>query len=49
MTAKGNTPPVSMRIPPELWKAAKLEADRRGEDRTKAVIRFLTRYAKGKP
>jgi len=35
-----------MRIPPDVWAAAKAEAERRGETVTDAVVRFLRRYGK---
>ena len=41
-----HTPPRSMRIPPDVWEAAKVEAERRGETVTDAVVRFLRRYGK---
>ena len=40
-----HTPPRSMRIPDEIWEAAKAEAAERGETVTDAVVRFLRRYA----
>lgn len=39
-----HTPPRSFRVPPEVWEAAKAEAERRGETVTDAVLRFLRRY-----
>jgi len=43
---KGNTPPRSVRIPDELWHAAAVEAERRGETITDAIVRSLKRYAR---
>ncbi len=41
-----HTPPRSVRVPDELWDAAKREAERRGETVTDAIVRFLKRYAR---
>ncbi|ROR97814.1 hypothetical protein EDD28_2423 [Salana multivorans] len=41
-----HTPPRSIRVPDEVWDAAKAEAERRGETVTDAVLRFLRRYSK---
>lgn len=41
-----HTPPRSIRVPPEVWEAAKREAERRGETVTDAMVRFLRRYGK---
>lgn len=43
-----HTPPRSIRIPDEVWNAAKTEAAQRGETVTDAVVRFLTRYGKSR-
>lgn len=43
-----HTPPRSIRVPDDVWEAAKRESDRRGETVTDAVVRFLTRYGKPK-
>lgn len=45
---KPPTPPRSVRVPDELWQAAKDEAARRDESLTDAIVRFLTRYARTK-
>ena len=39
-----HTPPRSIRVPSQVWEAAKQEAERRGETVTDAVVRFLRRY-----
>ncbi len=39
-----HTPPRSVRVPDEVWEAAKAEAERRGESVTDAILRFLRRY-----
>jgi macrodomain Ter protein organizer (MatP/YcbG family) len=41
------TKPRSVRVPDDVWEAAKVEAERRGETVTDAVVRFLRRYGKG--
>lgn len=41
-----HTPPRSIRVPDEIWNAAKEAAAQRGETVTDAVVRFLTRYGK---
>jgi len=41
-----HTPPRSIRVPDDVWNAAKEEAQRRGETVTDAVVRFLRRYGK---
>ena len=41
-----HTKPRSMRIPDDVWEAAKAEAERRGETVTDAVLRFLRRYSR---
>jgi hypothetical protein len=43
------TTPRSVRVPDEVWAAAKVEAARRGETVTDAVVRFLRRYGQTKP
>jgi macrodomain Ter protein organizer (MatP/YcbG family) len=43
-----HTPPRSIRVPDDVWSAAKDEAERRGETLTDAVVRFLTRYGKSR-
>lgn len=44
-----HTPPRSVRVPTDVWQAAKNEAERRGETVTDAVVRFLARYGKSRP
>lgn len=39
-----HTPPRSIRVPDDVWAAAKDEAAKRGETVTDAIIRFLNRY-----
>ena len=41
-----NTPPRSIRVPNDVWDAAKRVAERRGETVTDAVLRFLRRYGR---
>jgi hypothetical protein len=41
-----NTPPRSIRVPDELWNAAKARADERDETLTAVVIRALERYVR---
>ncbi len=43
-----HTPPRSIRIPDDVWEAAKAEAERRGETVTDAILRFLQRYGRGR-
>ncbi|WZH52904.1 MAG: hypothetical protein PIR53_02665 [Nocardioides alkalitolerans] len=47
-TGTGNTPNRTLRIPDDVWEAAKAEAARRDETLTDAVIGFLRRYARPK-
>ena len=35
-----------MRIPDDVWQAAKEAADRKGESVSEAVVRYLRRYGK---
>jgi len=42
----GQTPVRSIRVPDDVWEAAKHEAARRGETVSDAVVRFLRRYGK---
>ena len=37
----------SIRVPDDLWLAARVEAARRHETVTSAIIRFLTEYTRG--
>ncbi len=39
-----NTPQRSIRVPPELWRAAKAKAASRGETVTDVILRALLRY-----
>ena len=39
-----HTPPRSIRVPDDVWNAAKAEAERRGETVSDVVVRFLRRY-----
>ena len=41
-----HTPPRSIRVPDDVWAAAKEAAEQRGETVTDAVVRFLRRYGK---
>jgi hypothetical protein len=41
-----HTPPRSVRVPEDVWQAAKGEAERRGETVTDAIVRFLARYGR---
>lgn len=43
-----HTPPRSIRVPEDIWRAAQAEAGQRGETVTDAVVRFLTRYGKSR-
>lgn len=43
-----HTPPRSIRVPEDVWTAAKDAAAQRGETVTDAVVRFLTRYGKSR-
>lgn len=43
-----HTPPRSVRVPDEVWTAAKTEAARRGETVSDAVVRYLKRYGSGR-
>lgn len=41
-----HTPPRSVRVPAELWDAAKTKAETRGETVTDVIVRALERYVK---
>ena len=41
-----NTPPHSVRVPDDLWEAARVEAERRGETITDVIVRSLKRYVR---
>ena len=42
-----HTPLRSIRVPDDVWQAAKREAARRGETVTDAILRYLRRYGRG--
>ena len=42
----GHTPRRTIRVPDEVWDAAKRQAMLRNEDVSKAVVRFLQEYAR---
>lgn len=42
--ARDWTTPRAVRIPDDVWDAAKAEAERRGETVSAAILRFLRRY-----
>lgn len=46
MMRETHTPPRSVRVPDDVWAAAKDAARERGETVTDAVVRFLIRYGK---
>jgi len=41
-----HTPPRSVRIPNDLWEAAKVRAEERGETVTDVITRCLKRYVR---
>ena len=41
-----HTPPRSVRIPDDVWQAAKDAAGRKGESVSEAVVRYLRRYGR---
>lgn len=41
-----HTPLRSVRVPDEVWEAAKAEAERRGETVSGVIVRYLRRYAR---
>lgn len=43
-----HTPPRTVRVPQDVWDAARAEAERRGESVSDAVNRFLRRYGKSR-
>lgn len=45
---KGNTPPRSIRVPDDVWQAAKARAEAEGTTTSEAVVRYLRRWGKGK-
>jgi hypothetical protein len=40
------TPPRSVRVPEDLWQAAKARAEHKGETVTDAIVRALKRYVR---
>ncbi len=48
MSAKGNTPPRSVRVPDDVWNAARERAEREGTTLTAIILRALERYARGR-
>ncbi len=42
----GHTPRRTVRVPDEVWDAAKRQAMLRNEDVSKAIVRFLQEYAR---
>jgi hypothetical protein len=46
-TGGGSTPNRAVRVPTDVWVAAKAEAKRRGETVSAAVVRFLRDYING--
>lgn len=44
--ARPHTPMRSVRVPDDVWEAARAEAERRGETVSSAIVRFLRRYGK---
>lgn len=43
---KPHTPQRSIRVPDDVWEAARAEAESRGETVTDVIVRALKRYAK---
>ncbi len=41
---KPHTPPRSVRVPDDIWEAAKTAAEKRGETVTDAIVRYLKKY-----
>lgn len=46
MRAGQQTPPRSVRVPEDLWQAAKARAEDKGETVTDAIVRALKRYVR---
>lgn len=44
--ATGRTPVRSIRVPEQLWRAAKARAAERGESITEVIVRALERYVR---
>lgn len=45
-STEGHTPRRTVRVPDEVWDAAKRQAMLRNEDVSKAVVRFLQEYGR---
>jgi hypothetical protein len=43
---RGTTPPRSVRVPDDLWQAAKARAEDRGETVSDVLVRALTNYVR---
>ncbi len=48
MSRETHTPPRSVRVPDDVWQAAKRAAEARGETVSEAVVRYLRRYGRGR-
>lgn len=48
-TGKGNTPGRNIRIPTEVWEAAKARADAEGTHVSAVIVTALTKYAAKQP
>lgn len=46
MPGQGNIPLRTVRVPDELWQAAKVRAAERGENVTDVLLRALRRYTR---
>ena len=46
MARETHTPPRSVRVPEDLWQAARARAAERGETVTDAIVRALERYVR---
>ena len=46
MPGQGNIPNRAIRVPDDLWQAAKQQAAERGETLTEVVLRALRRYVR---
>ena len=45
-STQGHTPRRTVRVPDEVWDAAKRQAMLRNEDVSKAIVRFLQEYGR---
>jgi predicted transcriptional regulator len=45
-TGRGNTPARSVRVDPELWRAAQSVARKRGENVSDVIVRALAGYVR---